>query len=811
MNRARVFLFFIFICIQLIASAQNNAFIKGRITDTENKGISWANIAVSDSKIGTSTSFNGTFRLEVPSDKKITLIISCIGYATEYIIVTAKPGETIEINKSLSVSTEQIEEVAITARQEMSGTLQRLEVKSIGMLPTASGNLESLLKTLPGVSSNNEMSSQYSVRGGSYDENLVYINDVEVYRPMLIRSGQQEGLSIINPDLVGNVRFSAGGFESAYGDKLSSVLDITYRKPVRTAASFSASFLGGSVHAEGISKNKKFTFLTGARYKTSKYLLNSLETKGEYQPKFIDFQTLLAYQLTQRSELSVMGIISQNNYLFVPENRETRFGTYTNMKRFTIYYDGNEMDKYTSLTGAATYTYKPINNLQLKLIGSAFTTEETEQFDILGQYSISNLDDTQNPENPLDSIEDRGVGSYLSHARNEFKAQVYQFGHKGEYKQGSHRTRWGISGQYEQIQDVLNEWEMLDSIGYYSISSVRKGRNNLSPIRIQAYLQHTSEFRIDSARLFITAGLRGHRWSFNNELLISPRVSISLKPAWENDVLFYVATGFYHQPVFYREMRSDSGKLNNQIRAQKSYQVLIGSDYSFQLWERPFKFTSELYYKHLWDLIPYKVDNVRISYLGRNNATGYTTGIDLKLNGAFVKGTDSWLSLSMLRSYENQNDDFYYDKNGQQQFPGYYPRPSDQLLNIGLYFEDYLPRNPSWKVHLTAMYGSRLPFTEPYTKRYDIAFRMPPYRRVDIGFSKLLKSEEEVISNKSNPLSWFRTLWISAEVFNLLNINNTNSYMWIKTISNNNDFAGYYAVPNYLTGRRINLKLTASF
>ncbi|HYW94151.1 MAG TPA: TonB-dependent receptor plug domain-containing protein, partial [Bacteroidales bacterium] len=752
----------------------------------------------------------------------VNIVVSCIGFRTKSSEITLQEGEQKELDFVLQTEVREFDEVSVSARQERATTLRTIDIKSMNMMPTANGSVESIIKTLPGVSSNNELSSQYSVRGGNYDENLVYVNDIEIYRPFLVRSGQQEGLSFINSDLISSIRFSAGGFAARFGDKMSSVLDITYRTPEKFAGSVSMSLLGGSAHLEGISKNRRLTFLGGFRYKTTAYLLKSLETKGEYKPRFSDFQGLLTYKLSDKLDLSVLGNVAVNQYRFIPETRTTEFGTSKQPYNLVIYFDGNETDRFDTYFGATSLTYKPNRNLRLKFIGSAFSTIEYERFDILGQYLLNELDNTVGSDTYGDSILNIGIGSFLNHARNYLNAYVYSASHIGEYNGLRHKVKWGTKFEYDRIFDQLSEWQFIDSAGFSipnngdstRVFDLIKANNHLNSTRLSAFLQDTWGFRGNRNEYYITAGVRGTYLWLNHQFLFSPRASFSVKPDWERDIMFHFSSGIYYQPPFYKEMRNPSGRINRDLRAQKSIHLVLGGDYIFSAWDRPFKFTSELFYKYLDDLVPYKIDNVRIRYAGQNLAKGYATGIDFKLNGDFVKGAESWVSLSFLRTREDIKNDSYIETNDQGitqvVYPGYYPRPTDQLMNFGLYFQDYFPNNPDIKVHLNFLYGSRLPYSSPDKNRYDQVFRLPPYRRVDIGFSKVLKKASTPLK-PGNPFRYFNDIWISGEIFNLFGINNTVSYLWVQTVSNQDNQTGVFGVPNYLTSRLFNVKLMAKF
>ena len=812
----RLFLVVVLVCLPVYLPAQDEtATIYGKIIDPEGKPIFLASITIIGTSRGTVTNEKGLYELVIPSGEDIQITFSCLGYDQSDEKVNSTPGARIEINKTLQVATQTLEEVSISEYIDRSNAITRINIKTLDYLPSTTGGIEAILKTLPGVVSTSELSSQYSVRGGSFDENLVYVNDIEIFRPFLIRSGQQEGLSFINSDMVSSVKFSAGGFEASYGDRMSSVLDIIYRRPAQFAGTASVSLLGGSLHLEGASKKQRFTHTSGIRYKTTRYLLSSMETKGEYIPDFLDFQTFMTYDISDKIELSFLGNISDNHYRFIPESRSTDFGTFQNPLNLVIYYDGQEMDRFNTYTGAFTTLIKPNEDLSLKFILSAFSSIEEEKFDIQGQYLINELDNKIGSKTYGDSILNIGIGTFLDHARNYLDAYIYSASHIGLLSKNDNITKWGIQWQYELIDDKLSEWEMIDSSGYsipYSdkhvqLNEVVKSTNHLITNRLTSYLQNTRKFEDEKAVYFFNSGIRLSYWDLNQQMLVSPRISLSLKPYWKKNIMFRFSAGYYYQPPFYKEMRYPDGSLNRNIRAQKSIHFVTGSDWIFTAWDRPFKFTTEIYYKHLKDIIPYKLDNVRIKYMGENKANGYATGLEMKLHGEFVPGAESWVSVSIMKTEEDIIDDYIFKENRE---PGYYPRPMDQRLNVGLFFQDYFPNHPDYKVHLNVLYGTGLPFSPPDNERYDLVFRMPSYKRVDIGLSKSLKREDKVFGEK-NPLNFFKDIWLNAEIFNLLGINNTISYLWVKTVFNQENMPGEFGVPNYLTSRRFNVRITARF
>ncbi len=798
----------------IVLSQQQYASIYGKVINPKGKPVEFVNVSIFGYSSGTTTDRDGKYYLKIPANKELKIIFSHVEFEPVQIKILAKPNQKILLNQKFTIAYNNIGEVKISDKHQRTSNLVKINPKTIGLIPNTSGGVEAILKTLPGVASNNEFSTQYSVRGGNYDENLVYVNDIEIYRPVLIRSGQQEGLSFVNSDLVSSIEFSAGGFDAKYGDKMSSVLDIKYLKPSTFGGGFSASLLGGSVFLQSCSDNHRFTQISGIRYKTMSYLLNSLDTKGDYKPSFSDFQTYMTYDVTDRFELGFLGNFSNNSYFFIPSDRLTTFGTVTNALGFKVYFDGQEKDMFTTYLSAVSGNYKVNSHLNLKLIASAFNTIESETYDIQGQYYLNELDKEIGSDNLGDSLMNIGVGTFLNHARNYLNAKVFNIYHKGQLLKNNHNILWGAKFQHEIISDNFNEWNMLDSAGYtlpYSDTSVDFthtyiSNNLIQSNRVTSYIQDNYTLDLDSSFLVLTAGIRTNFWTFSNQFLVSPRVSVSYQPNWnEHDIVFRLATGFYYQPPFQKEFRDLQGNINYNIKAQKSIHYVISSDYKLKIWGRPFKYTTEIYYKQLSSLIPYDIDNVRIRYYGKNDSKGYATGIDMKLFGEFVSGINSWASLSVMQTKEDINDDFYYDADSNLINPGYISRPSNQLVNFGLFFQDYLPKNPSFKMQLSLLFGSKLPAWPPSEIKAKYNFHIPEYRRVDIGFAKVLKTENDTLKPK-NPFRYFKSIWITAEVFNLLGTKNTISYTWIKDIRNNT-----YGVPNYLSNRRLNVKLTVKF
>ena len=812
----RILFIVLFLLLQLSLISQT---IEGKITDFKLNPLAAVNISIIDKSGGLISDKDGLYKVNIKANRSYVIAFSFIGYETEKIRVPMlKKGQKYTLNISLQESNTLLDDIIVKDQKSRKNNLSRIKTKHVEVIPGSAGGIESVLKTLPGVSSANELSSQYSVRGGNFDENLVYVNGIEVYRPFLIHSGQQEGLSFVNTDLVGSILFSAGGFSAKYGDKMSSVLDIKYKQPKKTASSLSLSLLGGSAHLEGISKNRRFSYLLGIRHKSNQYLLSSLDTEAEYVPRFSDLQTYLNYKINTNWDISLLTNISKNQYQMIPQDRNTDFGTFNEALRLTVFFEGQELDKYETYFGALSTRFNPNTKVQLELTGSAFQTFEQENFDILGEYWLYQLDNNLGSDNFGDVAFDRGVGKYIKHARNSLDARVINFSHKGNYNDKDISLVWGLKFQNEDINDRISEWTLIDSAGftlphpYDSIGStsnsdqqvlmneILKTDINISSTRQSGYLEYSQDLNNFS----LNAGTRSSYWSYNEELLVSPRISLAYAPSWEKDVVFRLASGIYYQSPFYKELRYPDGQLNNNIESQKSIHYVIGSDYLFYKWGRPFKWITELYYKKLDNLIPYKVDNVRIQYLAENNSKGYATGVDFKINGEFVSGVESWASLSIMQTEEDIIGDSYIDENGNTVEPGYIPRPTDQRVNFSLFFQDYIPGNLNYKMHLNMIYGSGLPFGPPKSEKYEDILRIPDYRRVDIGFSAILKSENK--RSRVNFMNVFNSAWLSVEVFNLLDINNTISYLWVSDIGGRQ-----YAVPNYLTRRQVNLKLILRF
>lgn len=768
--------------------------LQGKVTDDQNNPVELATVAVVQQGRMTMTNLKGEFTLQLLSADSVVVRFSMVGYKTKTRVLRNPKGRQTLLVQLLDDNI--IDEVVVTDQVRQTGTTQQLNPADIKQTPSVTGNaVEELVQSQAGVSTHSELSSQYNVRGGSFDENFVYINDVEIYRPFLVRSGQQEGLSIINPDMVEKIGFSSGGFEAKFGDKMSSALDIHYKRPKPFEASITASLLGGSAFI-GFS-NKKFSWSNGVRYKTNRYLLGSLETRGEYDPHFLDYQSYLTYQPDKRWSIELFGDISVNHYNFHPEDRETRFGTLENVKAFKVYFDGQEKDLFRTYFGTFNLTrYLQENkNTYLSLIASAYSTNEQEKYDIQGQYWLTQTE----------TSEQLGVGTYMEHARNYLKADVESFKVLFHHKTRQHQIQAAATYKIEHIEEATREYEMRDSSGYvvphtgkdlfmiYSLNA----RNKMDANRIEVYAQDTYKFTGNDEQTFYTLnyGIRFSHWNFNRESILSPRISLSVVPSFNQDLTFRVATGIYYQAPFFKELRDTStvngityATLNSKIKSQRSLQFILGTDYRFKMANRPFRFSAEAYYKALSNLVPYSVNNVKIVYDASQQCSGHAMGIDFKLYGEFVPGTDSWLTFSLMDTRININ--------GKKT-----PLPTDQRYAVNLFFTDYFPKTDRWKMSLRLAYADGLPFGAPHRSLDSTPFRAPAYRRVDIGMSYRVINNE-----KKEKKSAIRNLWLGVDGLNLLGINNVNSYYWITDVTNHQ-----YAVPNYLTGRQINAKFILEF
>ena len=789
----RTLLYTLITLLALLELQAQKVTIKGTVSDDKGSPIEVASVSAEGQAAGTFTDLKGRYAFTCDSRDSLVIVYSMLGYQTRKKVLR-NPTDTVTLNVKLPAADHTLDGIEIIDEQRQMGGTQEIKVpKNIRLMPDASGNgIESIISTQAGVSSHNEMSSQYNVRGGNFDENSVYVNGVEIYRPLLIRAGQQEGLSFLNPDMVGSIAFSTGGYEAKYGDKTASVLDITYRKPRQFESTLSASLLGASLYVGA--GNSKISFSNSLRYKTNNYLLGTLDTKGEYTPKFLDYQTHFDWRITPHLSLGFIGNISRNRYNFTPSDRTTSFGTMEDVKEFKVYFGGWESDLFRTMFGSASLNYSPNEYNQITLLASAFSSREEETYDIMGQYWI---DDVNSEENIA-------VGSYMEHARNYLDADVRTAALRGMHFLGSHDLRWGIEWKNENIKENQREWEMRDSAGYNlphggaNLEMIYSLRSNTSTSsnRLSAYLQDTYKFQSSLGTISLNGGVRLSYWDWNKECIVSPRASVGLIPKFNDKMTLRFATGVYYQAPFYKEFRDTvctdgigTVRLNKDIKSPRSLHFVLGCDYKFKMNERPFKFTAEAYYKKLDNIIPYNVDNVRVVYYGENCAKGYATGIDLKLFGEFVPGTDSWVTFSVMETKEKINGGDWL------------PRPTDQTFNMSIHFTDYFPGTDRWKMTLRGVYADGLPFGPPHSGREKHIFRAPAYKRVDIGMSyRLLDNEEHIY--RTGIRRHIKNIWLGADALNLLDINNVNSYYWVSDIYNQN-----YAVPNYLTGRQLNVRI----
>ena len=816
------FIVLIGLLFSLLTFSQTS-IIRGVILDESNKPINDVNI-ITNSGEGIASNENGFYELKIPSGVEVTVEFSHLGHKRIVAKFKLKNGQELEYNPVMKIEVEQIATVVINTntRQSVDGVTS-ITPNVIRKIKGAQPGVENILKTLPGVNISNELSTQYSVRGGNFDENLVYVNEIEVYRPFLIRSGNQEGLSFVNTDLVQNVDFSAGGFQSKYGDKLSSVLDITYRNPISFGIRTDLSLLGGSIAAETVSKDGKFSGIAGVRYRDNSLILNNLETEGNVEPVFADAQTYLTYRFSSKFHLNFLGNISLNKYNFQPENRQTNFGTLQEPVALLVFYDGQEKDKYQTYFGAFKANYFVNDDLTLKVIASAYHTAEQEYFDILAQYRLGEVN-TNIGDESLGEVEfSEGIGSQLTHARNDLDAFIVNIEQRGDYKIDEESTvEWSVKYTHEDIRDRLVEYEVIDSAGF-SIRSPNFSQPNSQPYepfsgpltsfeniralnkvqidRLQAFAQYSKRTDWGENEVFYNAGVRAHSWTVNGDAIesssqtvFSPRAQFAIKPNWDKDMLFRIAGGLYYQPPFYRELRDSSGVVQPKVKAQNSFHIVLGNEYSFEIWDRPFKLVTEAYYKGLSEVNPYTLENVRIRYSAKNNAEAYAYGLDMRLNGEFVPGTESWFSFGYLKTEENIDN------------RGYIARPTDQRLKFGALFQDYVPNMPDLKMYLNLVYNTGVPGGSPsYADPYDFQIRLRDYRRADLGVSFEIVNPEKKYNSKWKEA--FRELSIGFEIYNMFNNQNSITNTWVRDVYTKRQFA----IPNYLTPRVFNLRLSARF
>ena len=818
------FLFtFLFLTISIIAFAQNpTAKVAGIVLDENNKPVEGVNVSYQTKTVNTDS--NGFYSITVPANQKVVLVFTHTSLKKNTVTLQLKPNENFEFHVIMNDKAEGLNEVVITSSKRRAQGITSVEPETIRKNPSAMPGVESVLKTFAGVNANNELSSGYNVRGGNYDENLVYVNEIEVYRPFLVRSGQQEGLSFTNTDMVQNVDFSAGGFQAKYGDKLSSVLDITYRKPTKFGLAAEASFLGGSLTAEAASKNKKWSAITGIRYRDNSLFVNSQETQSNYHPTYTDVQTNVNFSPNKKWQFSFLGNASQNKYNYQPLTRQTNFGTIDEPIALQVFYEGQEKDKYQTLFGALKTTFVANENNNFRLIGSIYHTQEQEYFDIFAAYFLGEVDTNIGSETLGQVTFNRGIGTQLNHARNDLDALIVNAEIKGTHQINNkkHQIDWGFKYTRENIRDRIVEWEVIDSAGF-SINPPIVHLPNQQPYnpyvgplvpyqnvratnfvdinRFSGYAQWGTKTTLGSSQLWITAGSRFHTWIVSGDgisgakqqMVISPRAQFALKPDWEKDMVFRLSVGSYDQPPFYRELRDESGKVRPNVKAQRSVHFVLSNDYNFKMNNRPFKLVTEAYYKTMTDVNTYTLENVRIRYRANNDAVAYAYGLDMRLNGEFVPGTESWLSFGYMKTEENLNN------------KGYIARPTDQRLKFGILFQDYMPNIPNMKLYLNLVYNTGLPGGSPsYADPYVYQSRLRDYRRADVGFSYVLTERNNERPN-GHWLKKFQDLSFGFEIFNIFNNQNAITNTWVRDVYTKNQ----YGIPNYMTTRVFNVKLTA--
>jgi len=800
--------------------SQKTSIIKGFVKDSKNNSIE--NVSVKYKEIGTTTNADGFYQIRIPINSKITIEFSHVGFKTLTKEFFTKKRNIIRFSPVLISENEVLEEVVIKNEIKDAQGVTTLKSKDIERIPGANSGIETLLMTLPGVSNNNELSTQYNVRGGNFDENLVYVNGIEIYRPFLVRSGQQEGLSFVNSTMVQNINFSAGGFQAKYGDKLSSVLDITYRKPTEFSATIKASLLGSSITIEDVFLDNKLSAIVGVRYRDNSLFVNSKQIETNFKPRFTDVQSFLSYTVTEKLSLNFLGNFSLNKYDYQPVTRRTRFGTVSDPLELIVFYDGQEKDTYLTAFSAFSANYQVNDNLELTTTISAFNTQEEEYFDIAASYNLGEVDSNIGSQTFGDVTFSEGIGSQLNHSRNDLDALISNVQIKGTYKKNENQLDFGIKYQSENIKDRIREWEIIDSVGF-SIRPLNLGfindqpytpftgpiepfqniraENKLNINRFSGFFQYSKKGFIGDHKVWWNLGFRGHLWSVNanqnnaiSQFILSPRAQFAIKPDWEKDMLFRVSGGVYSQPPFYKELRNFNGEIIPNIKAQKSIHMVLGGDYSFTIWERPFKLTTEVYYKNLSHINPYSVDNVRIRYQANNNAKGYATGIDIRLNGEFVPGNESWISFGILKTEENIDN------------RGYIARPSDQRVKLGILFQDYVPNLPNLKAYLNLVYNSGVPGGAPsYADPYNFQNRLRDYKRADLGILYVFTDANKRFS--SGFLSRFKEFTAGLELFNMFDIQNSITNTWVRDVATKNQFG----VPNYLSGRILNLRIGMKF
>ena len=799
----------LFVLIQTFVYGQKS-YVKGIVLDINNIPVENVTIVSEANKKGTTSNVNGYYYLEIYSNEVTKITYSHVNYKTTSFKIELKKNEFFEFNPILNEKIEQIETIIINSNQrdKLKG-ITNIDPKTVRTIKGAQPGVENLLKTLPGVNISNELSTQYSVRGGNFDENLVYVNGIEVYRPFLIRSGQQEGLSFVNSNMIEKIKFSAGGFQAKYGDKMSSVLDIQYKNPLINSLESNFNLMGGNLTLKRVNKQANISNILGFRYRDNSLLVESKETSTNYKPKFIDFQNLLNINFSEKFSLELLSYISSNNYNYKPESRQTNFGTLDDPTALIVYYEGQEKDKYETIFGASKINFKFSEQINLSLIASIYQTNEKEYYDILAQYRLGEVNSNIGSQDLGDVEFTEGIGSQLNHARNNLKALIINLEHRGSYKHESDLLEWSVKYTQEDIKDRIVEWEVIDSTGYsidppfiesindqpytpnegpiIPFQNIRKN-NKTNTKRIQSFIQWSKNLEIGSSNIFTNFGIRLHGWSVNNnnfKYKVSPRFQIGLKPNWEKDMIWKLSGGIYYQPPFYRELRDFDGNINLNVDAQKSFHLVASNEYSFKMWNRPFSLVSELYFKKITDVNAYNIDNVRIRYLANNNAKAFAYGLDLRLNGEFIPGTESWFSFGFLNTKENIEN------------IGYIPRPSDQRLKFGILFQDYIPSKPNFKMYLNLVYNTGVPGGAPsYSSSYDYQNRLPDYKRVDLGISYQLIGDKK--SNRN-----IKEFSIGLELFNIFNIQNSITNTWVRDVYSKRQ----YSIPNYLTPRLLNVSV----
>lgn len=809
------FLFILLLIPQLIL-AQKTTVIKGFVKNSQNQSIE--NVSVKYGNIGTSTDNRGYYEIRIPINTSIILEYSHVGYKTLTKDFFTKKRIVIRFSPILKLENEILEEVVIKNEIKDAQGITTIEAEKISRIPGANSGIETLLMTLPGVSNNNELSTQYNVRGGNFDENLVYVNGIEIYRPFLIRSGQQEGLSFVNSSMVQNINFSAGGFQAKYGDKLSSVLDITYRKPTEFSTKIDASLLGGSITLEDVFLDKKLSAIIGLRYRDNSLFVNSKQIETNFKPRFTDIQSFFSFKQNKKLTLNFLANFSLNNYDYEPVTRRTRFGTVSDALELIVFYDGQEQDKYLTAFGALSADYQVNDNLKLTTTVSAFNTQEEEYFDIAASYNLGEVDSNIGSQTFGDVTFSEGIGSQLNHSRNDLDALITNVQIRGNYKKDEHQINFGIKYQSEDIKDRIREWEVIDSVGFsirpQSVGFINdqpyspftgpiepfqniRTKNSLTINRLSGFVQYSKKGFIGDHKIWWNIGLRGQSWSVKsnqnltvNQFIFSPRAQFAIKPDWEKDMLFRISGGVYSQPPFYRELRGFDGTINPKVKAQNSIHFVVGNDYSFTIWNRPFKLTTEFYYKKLTNVNPYSIDNVRIRYQANNNAKAYAAGFDVRLNGEFVPGNESWISLGVLKTAENIDN------------RGYIARPTDQRFKLGILFQDYVPNFPDLKAYLNLVYNTGVPGGAPaYADSYNFQNRLRDYRRADLGILYVFTDAKKRFL--SGWLSQFKELTAGIELFNMFDVQNSITNTWVRDVATKNQFG----VPNYLSGRILNFKI----